>query len=163
MKIVGTTEAAFLLGISVSRLRILLKENRVKDAKKVGRVWVIPLFKGVPKVQDCDRGPKGKWRKKKATVPNYIHINKNAITSNKKHNTYKPVITIKQGTGKQRNTYCHYVDVQGPCRVVYRPDQEKACGATVWIEVAPNIPLMPKVFNSSLEYQAMENMVRAIF
>ncbi len=160
MKIVGTTEAAFLLGISVSRLRVLLKENRVRDAKKVGRVWVIPLYKGVPKVQDCHRGPKGKWRQQKRTVPNYIHVNKNAITSNKKDHTYKPVITIKQGTEKHRNTYCHYVDIQGPCRVIYRPDREKACGATVWIEVAPNIPLISKVFSSPAEYQTMENLIQ---
>ncbi|MGK7894378.1 MAG: DNA-binding protein [Xenococcus sp. (in: cyanobacteria)] len=162
MKVVGTTEAAFLLGISVSRLRVLLKENRVRDAKKVGRVWVIPLFKGMPQVTDCDRGPKGKWRKKKRTVPNYIHVNKNAISSNRKHNTYEPVITIKQGAGQDRNTYCHYVDIQGSCRLVYRPDQPKACGAALWIEVAPHIPLIPKVFNTPLEYAAMENMVRGI-
>ncbi len=159
MKIVGTTEAAFLLGISVSRLRVLLKENRVKDAKKVGQVWVIPLFKGVPKVKDCHRGPKGKWRQRKRTVPNYIHVNKNAIMSNKKHSTYKPVITIKQG--QERNTYCHYVDIQGSCRVVYQPEQEKACGATVWIEVAPDIPLIPKIFNSFGEYKAIENLVQS--
>ena len=162
MKIVGTTEAAFLLGISVSRLKVLLKENRVRDAKKVGRVWVIPLFKGVPQVKDCHRGPKGKWRKRKRIVSNYIHVNRNVITSNKNDNTYKPAITIKQGTRKDRNTYCHCVDVQGPCRVVYRPDQEKACGATVWIEVAPHIPLIPRVFSSLSEYQAMESLVRSI-
>lgn len=43
MKIVGTTEAAFLLGISVSRLRVLLQENRIIKARKIGRVWAIPL------------------------------------------------------------------------------------------------------------------------
>ena len=162
MKIVGTIEAAFLLGISVSRLRVLLKENRVRDARKVGRVWVIPLFKGMPKVKDCNRGPKGKWRNRKRTVPNYIHVNKNVIKSNKKDNTYKPVITIKQGSGKDRNSYCHYIDIQGACRVVYRPDQEKACGASVWIEVAPDVPLISKVFNNPSEYLAMEHLVPAI-
>ncbi len=54
MKILGTTEGAFLLGISVSRLRVLLKENRVKDTGKVGRYWGIPLFNGIPKVQIPD-------------------------------------------------------------------------------------------------------------
>lgn len=104
-------------------------------------------IKGLPKVIDRDRGLKGKWRKQKRTVPNYIHVNRNAIASNKKQNTYLPVITIKQGAGKQRNTYCHYVEIQGACRLVYQPDQPKACGATLWIEVAPDIPLIPKIFN----------------
>ncbi len=162
MKIVGTTEGAFLLGISVSRLRVLLKENRVKDARKVGRFWAIPLFNGIPKVENRERGPKGKWRQRKRTVPNYIHVNKNVITSNQVQNAYEPVITIKHGSGKDRNTYCHYVDVKGPCRLVYRPDQQKTCGAKVWIEVAPDVPLIPRVFNSIAEYNVMENLVRSI-
>ena len=46
-KIVGTTEAAFLLNISVSRVKVLLQQNRVRGAVKEGRVWKIPLFKGI--------------------------------------------------------------------------------------------------------------------
>ena len=88
MKIVGTTEAAFLLGISVSRLRVLLKENRVRDARKVGRIWVIPLSNGMPKIIDRNRGPKGKWHQRKRTTPNYIHVNRNAIASNQKPKKY---------------------------------------------------------------------------
>ena len=41
-KIVGTTEAAFLLNISVSRVKVLLQQERIKGATKEGRVWKIP-------------------------------------------------------------------------------------------------------------------------
>ena len=50
-KIVGTTEAAFLLDISVSRVKVLLQQQRMKGAKKEGRVWKIPLIKGNPPSQ----------------------------------------------------------------------------------------------------------------
>ena len=33
-KIIGTTEAAYLLGISAQRLRVLLAQDRVKNAYK---------------------------------------------------------------------------------------------------------------------------------
>jgi|GEM_PF-4079896 len=36
---VGTTKAAFLLNISVSRVKVLLQQNRIKGATKSGRVW----------------------------------------------------------------------------------------------------------------------------
>jgi excisionase family DNA binding protein len=45
---VGTNEAAYLLGISCPRVRQLLQEGRIKGSQKVGRVWKIPLFNGMP-------------------------------------------------------------------------------------------------------------------
>ena len=56
MNIVGTTEAAFLLNISVSRVKVLLQQNRIKGAIKKGRVWKIPLYQGIPKVERRGRG-----------------------------------------------------------------------------------------------------------
>ena len=35
-------EAAQKVGLSARRLRQLLKQGRVKDARKVGRQWIIP-------------------------------------------------------------------------------------------------------------------------
>ena len=35
-------EAAHKVGLSARRLRQLLKQGRVKDARKVGRQWIIP-------------------------------------------------------------------------------------------------------------------------
>ncbi len=40
---VGTTQAAFLLNISTARLRLLLRQGRLKGAEKFKRFWVIPL------------------------------------------------------------------------------------------------------------------------
>lgn len=60
---VGTVEAAYLLGISCQRVRQLLKAGRIVGALKVGRFWQIPLFDGMPKVEKMERGTKGTWRK----------------------------------------------------------------------------------------------------
>jgi hypothetical protein len=65
-----------------------------------------------------------------------IHINQHIIRKNKKEGTRDPVITIKQSRG---NSYAHEVEVTGPCRVVYRPDNPLPCGAQVWIETESDI------------------------
>ncbi|NER05742.1 MAG: DNA-binding protein, partial [Okeania sp. SIO3C4] len=47
--LVSTTEAAFLLNISTGRLRFLLNTGRVIGARKVKRLWQIPLnHRGMP-------------------------------------------------------------------------------------------------------------------
>ncbi|NEO34881.1 MAG: helix-turn-helix domain-containing protein [Moorea sp. SIOASIH] len=143
-KIVGTTQAAFLLGICVQRVRQLLKNGRIKGAQKVGRFWQIPLFNGLPKVSPGRRGPKGTWRRGFQKVATYIHVNQNVIKQNKKYDTYKPVLTVKQGN---RNTYGHYVEIKGPSRLVYQPNCPKDCGATVWLEVDPSVEILTKVFS----------------
>jgi hypothetical protein len=61
-----------------------------------------------------------------------IHINQHNIKSNRKAGDPKlPVITIK--TYKE-NTYAHEIEINGPCKLVYRPDEPLSCGAHVWIE-----------------------------
>ena len=40
--LVSANEAAQKIGLSARRLRQLLKQGRVKNARKVGRQWVIP-------------------------------------------------------------------------------------------------------------------------
>ena len=49
-----------------------------------------------------------------------IHVNMHKIRANKKHGTYEPVITIKEG---KSNTYCHGVSILGESIVVYRPEK----------------------------------------
>jgi hypothetical protein len=61
-KVVSTSEAASLLDISVSRVKVLLQQNRIKGAIKQGRVWKIPLYRGMPQVQTKSRGLKGTWK-----------------------------------------------------------------------------------------------------
>ncbi len=141
-KIVGTTEAAFLLNISLSRVKVLLQQQRIKGAKKEGRVWKIPLIKGIPQVKECDRGLKGTWRRKRCDKTTRIYVNKPQINHNRKHKTLEPVITIRQGS---RKTSCHIAEVKGSCRVVYQPDNPLSCGAVVWIEVLPDTVIIPQL------------------
>ena len=65
-----------------------------------------------------------------------IHVNMHKIRANKKHGTYEPVITIKEG---KSNTYCHGVSILGESIVVYRPEKPLSCGAKVWIETEDEV------------------------
>ncbi len=138
---VGTTEAAFLLNISVSRVKVLLQQERIPGATKEGRVWKIPLIKGIPQVKECDRGLRGTWRRKRCDKTTRIHVNKPKIDRNRKHKSLEPVITVRQGS---RKTYCHTAEVKGSCRIVYQPDNPLPCGAVVWIEVLPDTVVIPQ-------------------
>ena len=141
-QIVGTTEAAFLLNISVSRVKVLLQQNRIKGATKKGRVWKIPLFKGIPKVQARGRGLRGTWRMRPCQKPTIVHVNKPQIERNRKKKANQPVITIRQGS---RKTYCHMAKIQGECQIVYQPNNPLSCGAVVWIEVAADTLVIPQL------------------
>jgi hypothetical protein len=69
-------------------------------------------------------------------VKTVIHVNQHVIRRNKKTGSRDPVLTVKRG---KENTYCHAVEVDGPCRVVYSPDKPLSCGATVWVETAAGV------------------------
>lgn len=139
---VGTVGAAFLLNISVSRVKVLLQQERIKGAKKEGRVWKIPLIKGMPQVQERGRGLRGTWRRKRCQQSTMIHVHKPQIDRNRKAKTLKPVITVRQGN---RKTYCHLAEIKGSCRVVYQPNNPLPCGAVVWIEVVPDTVVIPRL------------------
>ncbi|NEO31627.1 MAG: helix-turn-helix domain-containing protein [Symploca sp. SIO3C6] len=81
--IVGTAQAADLLGISTARVRLLLKQGRIQGAYKIGRFWVIPLFDGMPVISKGHRGPKARWQRKRHPLT-FIHANQHAIHQNKK-------------------------------------------------------------------------------
>ena len=68
-----------------------------------------------------------------------IHINQHVIRSNKKIGGHAKCISVK--TSKS-NDYAHEVDIEGSCRVVYRPDDPLPCGAVVWIEVEDGVPII---------------------
>ncbi len=147
---VGTTEAAKRLGISGSRLRVLLKEGRVEGAYKAGKIWMIPLYNDAPVISKRQRGPKPKWKKKQVPAKNIIHVNRHIIAKN--HNLMEenpelvknqadiaklpPVLSAKN---YQQNKYAHEIKINGPCRLVYRPDAPKCFGATVWIETLSSV------------------------
>jgi Pyruvate/2-oxoacid:ferredoxin oxidoreductase delta subunit len=144
--IIGTTEAAFLLGVCTQRLRQLLACGRIKGAKKVGRFWQIPLYRGMPKVIPGSRGPTGKWRKELQRTCTYIHVNQQALRKNKKYQTKEPVILVKQGI---KTTYCHEVEIAGASRLVYRSDAPKCTGASICLEVDPKVAIVTKIFGQN--------------
>ncbi|MDJ0508160.1 MAG: hypothetical protein QNJ64_02725 [Crocosphaera sp.] len=147
---VGTTEAAKRLGISASRLRVLLQEGRVEGAYKAGKMWLIPLYNGVPVIAKRQRGRKPQWTKKQVPAKNIIHVNRNMIHKNhdlmqenpqlvkNKADIAKldPVLSTKN---YKENIYAHEIKINGPCRLVYRPDVPKCFGATVWIETLSSV------------------------
>lgn len=141
-KIVGTTEAAFLLGLCSSRVRQLLAAGRIKGARKVGRFWQIPLYKGMPRVAIANKKPYGKWRQSPQRVATVIHVNQQKIRSNiHKTQDLEPVISIKQG---KKDISCHEVEILGPSRLVYQPHDPIHCGARLWLEVDPGIKIIPR-------------------
>lgn len=60
-----------------------------------------------------------------------IHVNQHVIRANSKTGAKDPVFTVK--TYKD-NVKGHSVHVDGPCALVYQPDDPLSCGARVWIE-----------------------------
>ncbi|NEO80918.1 helix-turn-helix domain-containing protein [Moorena sp. SIO4G3] len=137
-KCVSTTEAASLLGISSRRLRQLLSSGRVRGAYKSGKFWIIPLFNYLPQIIKGKRGPKGKWRKNRPPALAKINVNRNHIGSNmhKSPKDRKPVISVKRSGN---NLYGNEVEILGPCRIVYQPDNPLDCGARLWIETFSDI------------------------
>jgi len=142
---IGTTEAAQYLGISTVRLRILLQQGRVKGAQKQGRNWKIPLFNGMPVIEERRKGPNGSWYKGRRQVETCILVNRQIMGKNAKENLNEPPIVVKQG--KQHHN-CHEIEINGPCRVVYSPHETGPGGARLWIEAAAEVPVIRKIFNS---------------
>ena len=61
-----------------------------------------------------------------------IHVNQHNIKYNVKNpDEPKPVFTIKFG---KKNVVTNDIIIDGPSKVVYRPDKPLSCGARVWIE-----------------------------
>ncbi len=60
-----------------------------------------------------------------------IHVDQHAIKRNQKHGTNDPPISVKT---YKSNTKAFEVDMEGPSKLVYRPDKPLSCGARLWIE-----------------------------
>ena len=65
-----------------------------------------------------------------------IHVNQHVIKANRKNGTNKPVLTVKT---YKSNNYAHEVIINGPSKVIYRPDKPLPCGAHVWIETESKV------------------------
>ena len=64
-----------------------------------------------------------------------IHVNMHIIRANTKNGTDDPAISIKTYKSNRR---AKEVAINGPSKVVYRPDKPLSCGAKVWIECDDN-------------------------
>jgi hypothetical protein len=65
-----------------------------------------------------------------------IHINRNIIQQNAKHGDEQPVVRVEEKGVVQ---YCMEVEINGPSRMVYRPDKPRPCGAKLWIETEADV------------------------
>lgn len=76
-----------------------------------------------------------------------VHVNQHVIKSNRKHNKNDPVLTVK--TYKD-NRYAHEVEIDGPCKIIYRPDKPLSCGAHVWIETEGTVTVNKEIANENV-------------
>ena len=60
-----------------------------------------------------------------------IFVNRNHLTANTKDGGNRPVVSVKTETGTE---WVHEVEIDGPSRLVYRPNDPMPCGTRVWIE-----------------------------
>ncbi|MGL5806106.1 MAG: helix-turn-helix domain-containing protein [Xenococcaceae cyanobacterium] len=140
--LVTTKDAANILGVSTTRVRILLNQGRIVGAYKLGKFWVIPLTNGMPVVRKGTRGPSLSFKSARQSAKSIISINRQEVARNYKQNKEEPVITVKCGNS---NTYGHSVEINGPCRIVYSPNQT-LFGARVWIETFSKVDIFRKDF-----------------
>ena len=68
-----------------------------------------------------------------------IHVNQHAIKANNTKGTNDPVLTVKT---YRSNDYAHEVQINGPCKIIYRPDKPLSCGARVWIETESEVEVL---------------------
>jgi hypothetical protein len=65
-----------------------------------------------------------------------IHVNQHVIKSNAKRDKNEPVLSVKT---YRSNDHAHQVSINGPCKVIYRPNKPLSCGALVWIETQAEV------------------------
>ena len=70
-----------------------------------------------------------------------IHINRNIIQQNAKHDRHEPVVRVEEKGVVQ---YCMEVEILGPSRMVYRPNKPRPCGAKLWIETDAEVKMIGK-------------------
>jgi hypothetical protein len=70
-----------------------------------------------------------------------IHINRNVIDSNRKHNKSDPPVTVKTSNS---NHYGSEIEIEGPSKVIYSPDKPLSCGARMWIETTSEVTVNGK-------------------
>ncbi len=141
---IGTTQAACRLHLSVQRVRKLAIDGRIEGAYKENGRWQFPVSSdGMPKISRKNKGPKGRWRIRRQEIMTFIHVIQTIIKSNNKNKTHHPVIAVKMGG---HSFLCNEVRIPGFGRLIYDPEHKKNCGATLWFEIEPDIPLQMNSF-----------------
>ena len=69
-----------------------------------------------------------------------IHINRNVIQRNNKHNLQDPVCRVEYEGGIVK--YCMEVIICGPSHMIYNPKKPRPCGAKLWIETYADVELV---------------------
>lgn len=65
-----------------------------------------------------------------------IHVNQHNLRHNKSTGDRLPVITVKD---YKSNRYAFEAMIEGPSKIVYRPDSPLSCGAVLWIETESKV------------------------
>ena len=68
-----------------------------------------------------------------------VHVNQHVIRANQRQGERVPPLRVKLA---RENVPAHEVVIEGPCRVVYRPDKPLSCGARVWIETKAGLAVI---------------------
>lgn len=81
-----------------------------------------------------------------------IHVNQHVIRHNLKYGADLPPCRVQEGI---ESRYCREVQINGPSRMVYHPDEPLSCGARLWIETESPVVLVDEVEYSDIRV-AME-------
>jgi hypothetical protein len=68
-----------------------------------------------------------------------IHINRFLIERNAATNRADPIVRIEEGNTV---SYCMEVEINGPSKVIYRPDKPWHTGAKLWIETDAELTMI---------------------
>ena len=71
-----------------------------------------------------------------------IHVNQHVIKHNLKYGADLPPCRIQTG---RKSQYCREVEIKGPSRMVYQPNDPLSCGARLWIETESKVDLIGEV------------------
>jgi hypothetical protein len=68
-----------------------------------------------------------------------VHVNQFVIRANQRDGERRAPLRVKTSS---ENVGAHEVVIDGPCRVIYRPERPLSCGARVWIETMAGVTVI---------------------
>lgn len=71
-----------------------------------------------------------------------IHVNQQVIRHNNKYGNKLPACRVQSGPTV---VYGREVIIEGPSRMVYRPEAPLSCGAKLWIETEADVTVIGEV------------------